>query len=144
MLQKAEAGQRMMRVVELLILQSLAYHGEERQNYCSNHPGPGRVSCPARRVQRVFLDEGELVMKMLHMVKSNQDATGYASELLEAFGPISNRACTGPALDRAAEHSRNRSPEADRGRAVQSGNCIEVIHIDYHRETTHQQHLRQA
>ena len=42
--------------------------------------------------QRVFLDEGELMVKLLYLVKSNQDATGYASELWEAFGPVSGPA----------------------------------------------------
>jgi LuxR family maltose regulon positive regulatory protein len=89
MQQKAEDSQRMVRVVELLILQSLAYLGKKDIITAGNTLVLAVSFAQPEGYKRVFLDEGELVLKMLHLVKSNQDATGYARELLEAFSPVS-------------------------------------------------------
>lgn len=88
MLQDAKDGQRTLRVVELLVLQALAYQGVRDI--------PAAVTALAEAVslaqpegyQRVFLDEGERLGKLLYLVKAKQDHTGYAGQLLEAFGPM--------------------------------------------------------
>ena len=92
MLQKAKDDHRMVRVVELLVLQSLAYQGKKDINAAVTTLALAVSLAQPEGYQRVFLDEGELVRKLLYLVKSNQDATGYASELLEAFGPVSGPA----------------------------------------------------
>ncbi len=82
----------MLRVVELLILQSLAYQGKRDLNTAVSTLAEAVSLAQPEGYQRVFLDEGERLGKLLYLVKSKQDATGYASELLEAFGPIAELA----------------------------------------------------
>jgi LuxR family maltose regulon positive regulatory protein len=89
MLQKAKDDHRMMRVVELLILQSLVYLGKKDTPAAVTTLAMAVSLAQSEGYKRVFLDEGELVAKLLYLVKSNPDATGYASELLEAFGTVS-------------------------------------------------------
>ena len=89
MLQKAQNDHRMLQVVELLVLEALAYQGKKETAVAVTTLSRSVALAQPEGYKRVFLDEGELVLKMLHLVKSNQDATGYACELLEAFGRIS-------------------------------------------------------
>ncbi len=39
------------------------------------------------RYIRSFIDEGPGLLKLLHLVKSSHDTTGFAGELLSAYGP---------------------------------------------------------
>jgi LuxR family maltose regulon positive regulatory protein len=96
MLQKANENQRLGRVVELLVLQSLAYQGKKDTSAAVNSLALAVSLSQAEGYQRVFLDEGERIVKLLYLVRSNQDAAGYTGELLEAFGPVSGTA-TAPA-----------------------------------------------
>jgi LuxR family maltose regulon positive regulatory protein len=89
MLQKAQNDHRMLQVVELLVLEALAYQGKKETAVAVTTLATSVALAQPEGYKRVFLDEGELVLKMLHLVKSNQDATGYARELLEAFSPVS-------------------------------------------------------
>jgi ATP/maltotriose-dependent transcriptional regulator MalT len=87
MLAIAEQSQRMARVVELLILQSLAYLGKKDFNKATDTLSRAVALAQPERFTRVFVDEGEGVRKLLFLVKSNPDVAGYANELLDAFGP---------------------------------------------------------
>jgi LuxR family maltose regulon positive regulatory protein len=89
MLQKAQNDHRILLVVELLVLEALAYLGKKETAAAVTTLGRSVALAQPEGYKRVFLDEGELVQKLLHLVKSNQDATGYARELLESSGPIS-------------------------------------------------------
>jgi len=88
MLQKAQNDHRMLKVVELLVLEALAYLGKKETATAVTLLSRSVALAQPEGYKRVFLDEGELVLKLLHLVKSNQDATGYARELLEAFSPV--------------------------------------------------------
>ncbi len=88
MLQKAKADHRILRVVELLVLQSLAYQGKKDIEAAVSTLALAVSIAQPEGYKRIFLDEGERVVKLLYLVKSNQDMTGYANELLEAFGPV--------------------------------------------------------
>ncbi len=90
MLQKAQKDHRTLQVVELLVLKALAYLGKKDTAVAVTTLSRSVVLARPEGYKRVFLDEGELVLKMLHLVKSNQDATGYARELLDAFSPTSS------------------------------------------------------
>jgi LuxR family maltose regulon positive regulatory protein len=92
MLQKAKGNHRMLRVVELLVLQSLAYQGKKDINAAVTSLAQAVSLAQPEGYQRVFLDEGDLVKKLLYLVKSNQDATGFAGQLLDAFGPVAGPA----------------------------------------------------
>jgi len=89
MLQKARGDHRLLRVVELLVLQSLAYQGMKDMSPAVNSLAMAVSLAQSEGYKRVFLDEGASIRKLLYGVKSSQDPTGYASELLSAFGPIS-------------------------------------------------------
>jgi LuxR family transcriptional regulator, maltose regulon positive regulatory protein len=89
MLQKAQNDHCILQVVELLVLEALAYLGKKETAVAVTTLGRSVALAQPEGYKRVFLDEGELVQKLLHLVKSNQDATGYARELLESSGPIS-------------------------------------------------------
>ena len=89
MLQKAQNDHLILLVVELLVLEALAYQGKKETAAAVTTLGRAVALAQPEGYKRVFLDEGELVIKMLHVVKSNQDTTGYARELLEAFSPVS-------------------------------------------------------
>ena len=82
----------MARVVELLVLKSLAYQGKKDINAAVTALAEAVSLAQPEGYQRVFLDEGERLGKLLYLVKSKQDPTGYAGELLEAFGPVAELA----------------------------------------------------
>lgn len=87
MLHKAKDSQRIIRVVELLVLQSLAYQGKKDINSAINTLAEAVSLAQPEGYRRVFLNEGDLLGKLLYLVKSKPEAAGYARELLEAFGP---------------------------------------------------------
>jgi len=94
MLQRAEDGQRIARVIELLILLSLAYMGKKDMIAAGNSMVLALSHAQQEGYRRIFLDEGEGVRKLIYLVKSNPKVSGYANELLEAFGPTSGLANT--------------------------------------------------
>jgi LuxR family maltose regulon positive regulatory protein len=89
MLHLAKDEHRVGRVIELLILQSLAYQGKKDTSAAVTTLAVALSLAQLEGYQRVFYDEGELVLKLLYLVKSNLEASEYARELLEAFGPVS-------------------------------------------------------
>lgn len=92
MLQRAQYDHRMLQVVELQVLQALALQGKKETAEGVTTLSRSVMLAQPERYKRVFLDEGELILKILHMVKTNLDTTGYARELLEAFSPASTTA----------------------------------------------------
>lgn len=86
MLQNAKADGRILRMVELLVLQSLAYQGKKDISAAETTLAEAVSLAQPEGYQRVFLDEGERVGKLLYLVKSKKDAAAYARELLGAFG----------------------------------------------------------
>lgn len=99
MLPKAKADRRILRVVELLLLQSLAYQGKKDISAAESTLAEAVSLAQPEGYRRVFLDEGERIGKLLYLVKSKPDTVGaagrplaplnaasYARELLEAFG----------------------------------------------------------
>jgi LuxR family maltose regulon positive regulatory protein len=91
-LQIAKDGKRLLRVVELLILQSLAYLGKNEMVTARNTLALAVSLAQPEGYMRIFLDEGEGIRKLLYLVKSNPEVSRYAIELLEAFRPISGHA----------------------------------------------------
>ena len=88
LLPAAKDSHRMVRVVELLILQSLVYLGKKEMISAGNSLTEAVSLAQSEGYKRVFLDEGEGVRKLLYLVKSKPEAMGYASELLDAYGPV--------------------------------------------------------
>ena len=87
-LQVAKKSQRMLRVVELLILQSLAYLGKKEMISAGNSLAEAVSLAQPEGYKRVFLDEGEGIRKLLYLVKSRPEVMGYAGEVLDAYGQV--------------------------------------------------------
>ncbi len=87
MLQFAQEGERTGRVIELLILQSLANLGLKDHNSAVRDLSQALLLAQHEGYQRVFLDEGEGIRKLLYLMKTNPGVAEYASQLLAAFGP---------------------------------------------------------
>jgi LuxR family maltose regulon positive regulatory protein len=89
LLQTAEATNRMGHVIEILILQALAFQGKKDvvqaltilERAVSLAQPEGHV--------RLFLDEGEPMAKLLYQAKSHRIGTAYVAELLSAMGRAS-------------------------------------------------------
>ncbi len=92
MLQKARAGRRTLRVVELLVLSCLAYQGKKDIINATSSLVSAIALAQPEGYKRVFLDEGERMAKLLYLAKSHPQAAGYANELLEALHPATGQA----------------------------------------------------
>ena len=83
---QAEATNRLGRMIETLVLQALACHGsKETARGVAILDRAVALAQPEGYV-RVFLDEGEPLAKLLYTMRAPHRKTGYAGELLSAFG----------------------------------------------------------
>jgi LuxR family maltose regulon positive regulatory protein len=89
MLQKAEATNRMGRVIEILILQALAFQGKKEVSHALAVLERAVSLAQPEGYVRAFLDEGEPMAKLLYQAKTHRIGTGYAAELLSAMGEAS-------------------------------------------------------
>ncbi|HSB66510.1 MAG TPA: LuxR C-terminal-related transcriptional regulator [Anaerolineales bacterium] len=80
---------RMLQVVQLLIIRAIIYYGKKDMDAAVNSLARAVTTAQPEGYKRVFLDESEVVRKLLYLVKSNREAAEYAGELLNAFEPIS-------------------------------------------------------
>ncbi len=82
----AEAKARMSSVLEILILQSLAFSaGGERQKALAALERALRLAEPERYV-RIFVDEGEPMLTLLRLAQKHGIVPGYVARLLAVFG----------------------------------------------------------
>jgi LuxR family maltose regulon positive regulatory protein len=88
LLQKAEAEKRMGRVIEVLVLQSLAFEGKKDMDQALAVLEKALLYAQPEGYARVFLDEGEPMAKLLFQAKAHRIGQGYASELLSALGEV--------------------------------------------------------
>jgi len=93
LLQKAEAGKRMARVIEVMVLQSLAYQGKRDMEQALASLERALLHAQPEGYCRVFLDEGEPMAKLLFQAKAHRICNGYSAELLSVLGAV-----PGPAL----------------------------------------------
>ncbi len=92
MLPKAQADRRMLRVVELLVLQSLAFQGMKDMPAAVSALAAALSLAQPEGYRRVFLDEGPGMLKLLYLVKPHPQAGGYAGQLLEEANQASGKA----------------------------------------------------
>ena len=86
---KAEAAGRLGLVIETLILQALAFQGmKDTEGALAALESALSLAQPEGYV-RIFLDEGEVLTRLLCQVQARQVGTGYAAELLTKIGRIS-------------------------------------------------------
>jgi len=82
LLHQAEAGNRIGRVIEILILQALAYHGKNDMEQALAILDRAIMLAQPEGFVRVFLDEGEPMVKLFYQAKVHQVGGSYLSELL--------------------------------------------------------------
>jgi LuxR family maltose regulon positive regulatory protein len=88
LLRMAEGTKRVGRMVEVLALQALAFHGKKDAVRATEVLERALSLAQPEGYVRVFLDEGEAMAKLLFLVKSQRLGQGYASELLSALGGV--------------------------------------------------------
>jgi LuxR family maltose regulon positive regulatory protein len=85
LLQKAETGKRMGRVIEVLVLLALIFQGRKETEQALAVLKRALSLAKPERYIRTFVDEGEPMAKLLHLARSQQIETEYVSALLSVF-----------------------------------------------------------
>ncbi len=86
LLHKAEAAKRAGRVIELLVLQALIFQKKKDIDQALVVVGKALSLAQPEGYIRIFLDEGEPMVKLLFQAKAHRIGQGYASEVLSASG----------------------------------------------------------
>jgi LuxR family maltose regulon positive regulatory protein len=86
LLERAQAVQRVRWVIEILVLQALAWQSKKDLAKAMEILERALSLAQPEGYMRVFLDEGEPVVKLLYQAKSHRIGQGYASTLLSALG----------------------------------------------------------
>jgi LuxR family transcriptional regulator, maltose regulon positive regulatory protein len=85
LLQKAEASKRMGRVIEVLVLQSLIFQGIKDLDQALAVLKRALALAKPERYIRTFVDEGEPMVRLLHLARSRQIEMQYVTDLLKAI-----------------------------------------------------------
>ena len=109
LLQQAEAAKQMGLVIEILILQSLAFQGKKDTERALAVLGKALALAQTEGYVRVFLDEGEAMTRLLCQIQSRRVGSGYAAELLSKINRISGM--TQPSMQLLAEPLTTREVE---------------------------------
>jgi LuxR family maltose regulon positive regulatory protein len=86
MLPGAEAMQRTERMVEVLVLEALAYQGRKNIDQALTTLERAISLAQPEGYMRIFLDEGEPMAKLLYQAKLNRIGGGYVTNMLIAMG----------------------------------------------------------
>ena len=86
LLHKAEAAKRVRRVIELLVLQALIFQKKKDIDQALVVLGKALSLAQPEGYVRIFLDEGESMVKLLFQAKAHRIGQGYASDLLTTQG----------------------------------------------------------
>jgi len=89
LLQMAEAGKRMGQVIEILVLQALAFQSKKDVDRALEVLGRALKLAQPEQYTRIFLDEGEPMAKLLFQAKAHRICNEYSSELLSELGEAS-------------------------------------------------------
>ena len=85
LLQKAETGKRIGRVIEVLVLQALIFQGRQETEQALAALKKALSLARPERYIRTFLDEGEPMARLLHLARSRQIETEYVTDLLSVL-----------------------------------------------------------
>jgi LuxR family maltose regulon positive regulatory protein len=85
LLQKAEAEKRIGRVIEILVLQALAFQGKKETEKALAALERALALAQPEGYVRVFLDEAEAMTRLLCQAQSRQVGTGYVAVLLSGI-----------------------------------------------------------
>lgn len=85
LLQKAEDSKRMGRVIEVLVLQALILQGRKELDQALTVLKKTLALARQEGYIRTFLDEGEPMVRLLHLARSRQIETEYVTDLLSVI-----------------------------------------------------------
>jgi LuxR family maltose regulon positive regulatory protein len=88
LLHMAETANRVGRVIEVLVLQALAFQAKRDTHQAMAALERALALAQPEGYCRVFLDEGEPMAKLLFQAKTHRIGREYASELLSALGEV--------------------------------------------------------
>ena len=132
-------------VIEILILQALAFQGKKDTERALAALERALSLAQPEGYVRMFLDEGEAMTRLLCQVQSRQVGSGYAAELLSKIGRISGM--TQPSMQLLIEPLTTREVEVLKLIEAGCSNqeiCRAIGHLHPHREASYQQYLCQA
>ena len=84
-LKKAETAGQMRRMIEVLVLQAIIFQGRKDLDQALVALKKALSLAKPERFIRTFVDEGEPMVRLLHLARSRQIETEYATELLSAM-----------------------------------------------------------
>jgi LuxR family maltose regulon positive regulatory protein len=90
LLQKAEETNRLGPVIEVLVLQALAFHEKTDLDQALTILARALSLAQPERYMRTFLDEGLPMVKLLHQARARGIERGYTAEMLSAMGETLN------------------------------------------------------
>ncbi len=85
LLQKAETGKRIGRVLEVLVLQALILQGRKETEQALSVLKRALSIAKTEKYTRTFVDEGEPMARLLHLARARQVETEYATHLLSVI-----------------------------------------------------------
>jgi LuxR family maltose regulon positive regulatory protein len=85
LLQKAEASKRLGRVIEVLVLQALIFQGRKELDHALAVLKRALSLARPERYIRTFVDEGEPMIRLLHLARARHIETEYVTDLLSVF-----------------------------------------------------------
>jgi LuxR family maltose regulon positive regulatory protein len=85
LLHQAETGKRVGRVLEVLVLQALIYQGTKDLDQALTALKRALSLARPEGYIRTFVDEGEPMTRLLHLARSRQIETEYATDLLSVL-----------------------------------------------------------
>jgi LuxR family maltose regulon positive regulatory protein len=85
LLESTERGERWGRVIELLILRAVVLDAQDQPNEALNSFARALTLAEPQGYQRIFIDEGEPVARLLYRAAARGITSGYAGELLAAI-----------------------------------------------------------
>jgi LuxR family transcriptional regulator, maltose regulon positive regulatory protein len=98
LLQKVETSRRMGLAIEVLVLQALIFQASKELDQALAVLKKALSLAKPERYVRTFIDEGELMARLLHLARSRQIETQYVTDLLSAIKPASGPKQTPPQL----------------------------------------------
>jgi LuxR family maltose regulon positive regulatory protein len=84
LLEKAESGRRTGRVIEVLVLQALVFLGRQETEQALAALKKALALARPEGYIRTFVDEGEPMIRLLHLARSRQIETEYTTDQLSA------------------------------------------------------------
>ena len=87
LLKAAEATHQLGQIIEILVLQALAFQGKKELDQALAALERALALAQPEGYVRTFLDEGEPMAKLLYQAKVHRSGSGYAAELAVCDGP---------------------------------------------------------